>query len=106
MAYAGKKMKVLPGMLMAKLYRLGISATQASCEMGFSSSYLSICFKRGWMPEYAVQIIYDRYGIQYSEYAKDQTPDEPKEMDDPSLDLILEELRTIRATLQMLCEDR
>lgn len=65
-----KKMPIIGCKLQARLYRLGISQTQASREMGYSYSYLCVCFKRGWMPETAVQIIEDRYGISYKEYQK------------------------------------
>lgn len=65
-----KKLPILGCKLQARLYRLGITQTQASKEMGYSNSYLCVCFKRGWMTETAVQIVEDRYGIPYKDYAK------------------------------------
>lgn len=96
-----KKMPIISSVLLAKLYRLGISQTQASLEMGFSYSYLSVCFKRGWMPEHATKIVEERYGIPYEVYAK--KPAEEEVDKDPTIDLVLEELRTIRSLLQDMC---
>lgn len=100
-----KKMPIIGSKLQAKLYRLGITQTQASEEMGFSCSYLCMCFKRGWMPETAVQSVENRFGIPYKEYAKNPLEKEITGFSDgQTMDLILEELRTIRSLLQELAK--
>lgn len=87
--------------LQAKLYRLGISQTQASLELGRSRSYLSVCFERGWMPESMVYSIQERYGIPIEDFAKELPSEKVSENTTGfTQDLILEELRTIRSLLQ------
>ena len=106
MKVANKK-PIYGGALMARLEQLGMSATQASVEMGFSEPYLSNCFKRGWMPDYAIRLVKARFGVPYDEY-KGREEDEKKAgsepVNDTTADLILEELRTIRALMQEIAK--
>lgn len=115
------KNEICAPILRAHFEQLGISIAQASRELGFSDAYLGVSLKRGWVPDYAVRLIKARFGLDYEQYKKqtdlvieydpeedddfsDQDPEQekviPGSFNFELLDLILEELRTIRAELQ------
>lgn len=100
-----QKLPIYPEVIQAQLVKIGLSAAQASKEMGFSEPYLSLCFRRRWVPRYATRLIKIRLGLDYEQYAKQDEPEAVEEkVESPEtsevLDLVLEELRAIRAELQ------
>ena len=116
------KNEICAPVLRAHFEQLGISIAQASRELGFSDAYLGVSLKRGWVPDYAVRLIKARFGLDYEQYKKQtdlvigcdpeeddssgQDPEQekviPSSFNPELLDLILEELRAIRAVLQTL----
>lgn len=96
-------MRVSKSALMGELNKLGITAAQASQELGFSQSYLSQCFRSGSIPEYTQRLIKFRYNIDPEVYC---TPIEKEEPEDVKIDdqEILQELRRIRMGIEALVE--
>jgi len=104
-----KRYEICRADLEAHLNKIGVTSAQASSEMGFSNNYLCVAYKKGYLQPYAVRLIKARFGLDYEQYKKHEPTksEEPKETEvaeDYTQDLILEELRSIRALLQSLTE--
>lgn len=74
---SGMKTRTLnKSLLMSQLEALGITATQASEELGFSSNYLSMCFSKKRIPQHTIRLIDFRYGIKPESYLVEEAPEE------------------------------
>lgn len=103
---SGTKTRTLnKALLMSQLEALGITAAQASEELGFSTSYLSQCFAKKRIPNHTIRLIDFRYGIKPESYlvAEDEPPQDvrPSEVSE-LLRSVYEEMRDIRKLLEDL----
>ena len=92
-------------LLMSQLERLGISAAQASEELGFSTSYLSQCFAKHRIPEHTIRLIDFRYGIKPESYLVEKTeakPEPVKDTSDEAAKAVLAELKETRKLFEDL----
>lgn len=90
-------------LLMSQLERLGISASQASEELGFSTSYLSQCFAKKRIPDYTIRLISFRYGIQPESYlVEHEEPETKEEKTDETKELLYEVLAEMRESRKLM----
>lgn len=89
-------------LLMSQLEQLGISAAQASEELGFSTSYLSQCFAKHRIPEHTIRLIYFRYGIKPESYLVEHQEQEAKKEKEEAPGLLREIFAEMRESRKLM----
>lgn len=103
---SGTKTRTLnKALLMSQLEALGITAVQASEELGFSASYLSQCFAKKRIPNHTIRLIDFRYGIKPESYLVAEDELETKEEKTDETEELLREVLTEMRESRKLMED-